>query len=73
MERKLEIYKRYREDHGVEFSQTERDKVLNSHDRTGVEVLIGKKMFRQKQEIAAIRIQSCWRMYKWRSWFNLIQ
>jgi hypothetical protein len=48
MERKLDVYKRYRDDFGVDFTQTERDKILNNYDRTGVEVLVGKKMFRQK-------------------------
>ena len=46
MERKLDVYKRYRDDFGVDFTQTERDKILNNYDRTGVEVLVGKKMFR---------------------------
>ena len=68
MERKLDVYKRYRDDFGVDFTQTERDKILNNYDQTGVEVLVGKKMFRQKQDIAAVRIQS------WcRQWFNIIQ
>jgi hypothetical protein len=46
MERKLDVYKRYRDDFGVDFTQTEREKILNNYDRTGVEVLVGKKMFR---------------------------
>lgn len=73
MERKLEVYKRYRDDFGVDFSKTERDLILNNFNTTGVEVMVGKKMFRQKQELAAIRIQSWWRMCKCRLWYRLIK
>lgn len=46
---------------------------MNNFDSTGVEVMVGKKMFRQKQELAAIRIQAWWRKTKARIWYKLIK
>ena len=45
MEKKLDVYTQYRNDYGVEFSKTERDKVLRKFDTTGVEIMVGRKMF----------------------------
>ena len=35
-------------DFGVEFTKTDREKVFKIYDQTGVELLVGKKMFLQK-------------------------
>ena len=46
--------------------------MLNKFDETGVEILLGRKLFGQRQIVAAIRIQTAWRMAKVRKWYNLI-
>lgn len=35
--------------------------------------MVGKKMFRQKQELAAIRIQTWWRRTKAKIWYKIIK
>ena len=44
-ERKLNIYLRYKDDMGVTLTKKEHDKVMNHYDSTGVEILLGRKMF----------------------------
>lgn len=44
-ERKIHIYRRYKDDMGVTLTKKERDKVMNHYDSTGVEILMGRKMF----------------------------
>jgi len=72
MERKLAIYRTYKDEMGVTLTKTERDKVLNHFDSNGVELLLGRKMFSIRQVEAAVRIQSWWRARKMRAWYNLI-
>ena len=72
MEKKLDIYRRYKDELGISLTKKERQKVLNKFDSTGVEVLLGRKLFSQRQILAAIRIQTWWRQVKVRAWFNLI-
>jgi hypothetical protein len=45
MEKKMLIYRHYRDEFGVDFTQTERNKIITTYDSAGVEVLVGKKMF----------------------------
>ena len=56
MEKKLDIYRRYKDELGISLTKKERQKVLNKFDSTGVEVLLGRKLFSQRQILAAIRI-----------------
>ena len=56
MERKLDIYRRYKDQMGVSLTKNERTKVLKQYDSTGVEILMGRKMFTMRQVQAAIRI-----------------
>lgn len=56
MERKLDIYRRYKDTMGVTLSKQERDNVLKNYDSVGVELFMGKKMFTIRQVEAAIRI-----------------
>ena len=56
MERKLQIYRVYKDELGVSLTKNERDKVINKFDSTGVELLMGRKMFSMRQQQAAIRI-----------------
>jgi len=72
MEKKLNIYRKYKGDLGVSLTKKERNKVLNHYNSTGVEFLMGRKMFTIRQMEAAVRIQSWWRRRKFRTWFNLI-
>ena len=44
-ERKLHIYRRYKDDMGVTLTKKEREQVMNHYDSTGVEILMGRKMF----------------------------
>jgi len=48
MEKKLDIYKHYKDELGIKLSNTERKKVLSKFDETGVEVLMGRKLFSQR-------------------------
>ena len=72
MEKKLKIYRKYKDDLGVTLSKTERDNVLNNFSCNGVELLMGRKMFTMRQTQAAVRIQSWWKKAKLRAWFSLI-
>lgn len=45
MEKKLDIYKRYKHELGITLTKNERKRVLNKFDETGVEVLMGRKLF----------------------------
>ena len=49
MERKLDIYRRYKDEMGVSLTKNERTKVLKQYDSTGVEILMGRKMFTMRQ------------------------
>jgi|Transcript_32203 alkaline phosphatase len=49
MERKLHIYRIYKDELGVSLSKSERENVLNRFDSTGVELLMGRKMFTIRQ------------------------
>ena len=53
-------------------SKNEREKVMKHYDSNGVELLMGRKLFTQRQVEAAVRIQSWWRKAKLRAWFSLI-
>ena len=72
MERKLDIYRRYKDELGISLSKKERQKVLNKFDETGVEILLGRKLFSHRRVGAAVRIQANWRMYKVHKWYSLI-
>lgn len=56
MEKKLDIYRRYKDELGISLTKRERQKVLNKFDETGVEVLLGRKLFSHRQVLAALRI-----------------
>lgn len=56
MEKKLSIYRVYKEEMGVTLTKKERENVLNHYDSASVELLMGKKMFTMRQIDAAIRI-----------------
>ena len=45
MERKLNIYRIYKDELGVQLTKRERDDVLNRFDSNSVELLMGRKMF----------------------------
>ena len=45
MEKKLHIYRVYKDELGVNLTKAERMNVLNKFDSTGVELLMGRKMF----------------------------
>ena len=49
MERKLDIYRKYKDEMGVSLTKYERTKVLKHYDSTGVEILMGRKMFTMRQ------------------------
>jgi hypothetical protein len=42
----LEVYRRYKEEYGVEFTKQEQKTLLRDFSTVGVEVVVGKKMFR---------------------------
>ena len=73
MEKKLDIYRRYKDEMGISLNKKERDQVLKNYDSTAVEILMGKKMFTKRQVEAAVRVQSWWRKTKMRSWFSIIR
>ena len=56
MEKKLDIYRRYKDEMGISLNKKERDQVLKNYDSTAVEILMGKKMFTKRQVEAAVRI-----------------
>jgi len=72
MEKKLDIYKTYKNELGVTLKKKERENVLKHFDSTAVEILMGRKMFTLRQVEAAVRLQSWWRKAKLRAWFSLI-
>lgn len=72
MEKKLGIYRKYKDEMGVSLNKKERENVLTHYNSNGVELLMGRKMFTMRQTEAAIRIQCWWRKIKMRAWFNLI-
>lgn len=72
MERKLDIYRKYKDGFGVSLNKKERENVFNHFDATGVEVLMGRKLFTNRQVEAAVRIQAWWRKSKFRQWFSII-
>ena len=45
MEKKLDIYRKYKNEMGVSLTKKERENVLKHYDSTGVEILMGRKMF----------------------------
>ena len=45
MEKKLDIYRHYKDEMGVSLNKREREKVLKNYDSTAVEILMGRKMF----------------------------
>lgn len=45
MERKLHIYRIYKDELGVQLTKRERSNVLNRFDSNNVELLMGRKMF----------------------------
>jgi len=64
MERKLDIYRKYKDELGISLNKKEREKVMKHYDSTGVEILMGRKMFDIRQVDAAVRIQAWWRKCK---------
>ena len=56
MEKKLDIYRKYKDEMGVSLTRKERENVLKHYDSTGVEILMGRKMFSMRQTEAAVRI-----------------
>ena len=64
MERKLDIYRKYKDELGISQNKKERLKVMKLYDSTGVEILMGRKMFDIRQVDAAVRIQAWWRKCK---------
>ena len=73
MEKKLDIYRHYKDEMGVTLNKREREKVLKNYDSTAVEILMGRKMFTKRQVEASIRIQCWWRKTKLRAWFSIIK
>ena len=69
----MQVYRIYKDELGVQLNKRERENVLKKFDSTGVELLMGRKMFTIRQIQAAIRIQSWWRKQKNYTWFRLIQ
>ena len=45
MEKKLDIYRHYKDEMGVSLTKRERENVLKHYDSNGVEMLMGRKMF----------------------------
>lgn len=45
MEKKLQIYRVYKDELGISLNKQERNKVINKFDSNGVELLMGRKMF----------------------------
>ena len=68
----MDIYRKYKDEMGVTLNKKERENVLKNYDSTGVELLMGKKMFTMRQVEAAIRLQCWWRKTKLRAWFSII-
>ena len=64
MERKLDIYRKYKDELGISLNKKERLKVMKLYDSTGVEILMGRKMFDIRQVDASVRIQAWWRKCK---------
>lgn len=48
MEKKLDIYRRYKDELGISLTKNERKKILNKFNETGVEVILGRKLFSHK-------------------------
>lgn len=48
MEKKLDIYRHYKNEMGISLNKKERDQVLKNYDSTAVEILMGKKMFTKR-------------------------
>lgn len=72
MEKKLKIYRKYKDEMGVTLSKNERENVFNHYNPSGVELMMSKKMFTIRQVQAAVRIQSWFKKAKLRAWFSLI-
>ncbi len=72
MEKKLKIYRKYKDEMGVTLSKTERENVLNHYNPNAVELLMSRKMFTIRQVEAAVRIQSWFKKAKLRAWYSLI-
>ena len=49
MEKKLKIYRKYKDEMGVTLTKTERENVLNHYNPNAVELLMGRKMFTMRQ------------------------
>ena len=45
MEKKLDIYRTYKNEMGVTLKKKERENVLKHYDSTAVEIFMGRKMF----------------------------
>ena len=45
MEKKLSIYRKYKDEMGVSLTKKERENVMKHYDSNGVELLMGRKMF----------------------------
>jgi len=73
MEKKLSVYRVYKEEMGITLSKKERENVLKHYDSASVELLMGRKMFTMRQTEAAVRIQAWWRMVKIFKWMKLIK
>lgn len=72
MNRKLNVYRKYKNEMGVTLNKKEREDVLGRYASVDVEILMGHKMYDLRQEQAAIKIQNWLRKSKQRNWFNII-
>jgi len=64
MNRKLNVYRKYKNEMGVTLNKKEREDVLGRYASVDVEILMGHKMYDLRQEQAAIKIQNWLRKSK---------
>lgn len=73
MERKISLYDKYQKEQGLYFSEKDKNKLFGpQYDKAQMEMLISLKMFQQREHIAAVMIQSRWRCYRVKQWYDLI-
>ena len=72
MERKLDIYRKYKDEMGVSLNKKERQDLLLNKNFENVGLFMTRKMVSKQQEDAAILLQRWFKKSKHRAWFSLI-
>ena len=70
MKQKNDLITSYKVNYGITFKSKEISKIISQVDLVGLNVILQKKLGEKKQEIAATTIQSAYRGYLMRKWYN---